>query len=115
MAGVAASGDGAKAASVQAFRPAALAVVAAMLATSCSSTGFLEGGDWYGLPPEHPDAAPDAGKVCRDSSECSEWCQAPPGSAEGDSVVGTCFGGRDHRFICWQDVKDGIADLAWCE
>ena len=75
----------------------------------------MDGGAWYGLPPSNKKAAPDADKTCADSSECTEWCQAPPGTRKGATVTGKCYGGRDHEMICFQAVTEGIAEYAICE
>ena len=92
-----------------------LIVSLVVILCSCASSDFMEGGEWFGLPPGHPKANTDAWKSCSDSSQCKEWCQAEMGSEQGKPAQGKCYGGRDHQMICFQSVVKGIASGELCE
>ncbi|GGA82731.1 hypothetical protein GCM10011521_21260 [Arenimonas soli] len=57
----------------------------------------------------------DGGEMCRDSSDCEGWCEAPWGS-EPDSVVdGACSAEGSWQTIgCFNHVSDGKATGEWC-
>jgi hypothetical protein len=55
----------------------------------------------------------DAGKSCRDSSECEGRCDAPEPATRGQAVTGTCSA-RVGRAGCANVVKNGIASGRIC-
>ena len=90
-------------------------ILSFLFLVSCVGSDLMEGGSWFGLNPSHPEAASDAWQPCSDSSQCSEWCQAPEGAMAGAAVKGKCYGGRDHKYICGQAVSNGVAGGTICE
>jgi hypothetical protein len=57
---------------------------------------------------------PDAGKACKDSSECTARCLLVNSNVPaGAQVTGTCQQ-NSLRFGCYAVVKDGIAGPAIC-
>ncbi len=57
---------------------------------------------------------PDAGKACKDSSECTARCLlVNSNEPAGAQVTGTCQQ-NSLRFGCYAVVKDGIAGPAIC-
>ena len=52
---------------------------------------------------------PDAGKVCRDSSECLGDCRTTDAEAIGNPGTGTCQQ-VDVPFGCYAQVRNGVVD-----
>ncbi|NJL44146.1 MAG: hypothetical protein HC945_02415, partial [Nitrosarchaeum sp.] len=77
-----------------------------------------DGGLWgehYPTPDDKPwciEATDDGGEPCTDSSQCESWCQAPPGSKQGDPVNGTCY--PYNEADCTQGVRNGTAQGRGC-
>lgn len=55
----------------------------------------------------------DAGKPCRDKSDCEGKCLATDDAMPGDEVVGACQA-NDSPFGCYAEVVDGKIEGAIC-
>ncbi|MFC4728360.1 hypothetical protein [Coralloluteibacterium thermophilus] len=105
-------------------------LVAALLAAGCAPapTGYrpapdneaaclADGGTWarHGRLGVASCARPthDAGRTCRDGSECASACLAPEGVEPGTATTGTCHV-SDRLFGCHTRVTDGHAAPTIC-
>ena len=52
--------------------------------------------------------ASDAGKRCRDSSECSTYCVALEGSKTGDHTAGVCYYSATYFFGTYAVIDHGV-------
>lgn len=59
--------------------------------------------------------APDAGKSCTDSSQCSHHCNAAPGTspAPGTATSGQCQADNNYKG-CHIEIRKGIAQPRYC-
>ncbi|MBS7458042.1 hypothetical protein [Coralloluteibacterium stylophorae] len=55
----------------------------------------------------------DAGRMCRDGSDCETACIAPEGVEDGTPTAGTCHA-SDKLFGCHTRVTDGVAGPSLC-
>lgn len=75
------------------------------------------GGEWKKVgiqpAPECTFKSKDAGKQCRDNSECDGECLAPEGSQQGEKVSGIC---SDYNFHlgCFRMVDNGTVSKTIC-
>ena len=75
--------------------------------------GRIKGVGMLGLPACVVPYA-DAGKACRDKSDCQGRCIVVEAHAvEGTPVAGTCQP-DDHLFGCWAEVVDGRVHGGMC-
>src|SRR5947208_3148384 len=56
----------------------------------------------------------DAGRDCRDSSECLSACVAPEKAHSGQRVVGKCYGSFLTLGTCLARVSGGVAQVPHC-
>lgn len=57
---------------------------------------------------------PDAGRACRDHSECAGLCIAPAGVEAGSPTEGVCHNTYNLGFTCLAGVSNGVAETALC-
>ena len=83
-------------------------------AEQCASLG----GTWLraGMRGEEMCDVPtkDAGKSCKDSSECLSACVAPKGAEPGQRIRGKCYGSFLKLGTCLTRVSEGIAQPPHC-
>jgi len=56
----------------------------------------------------------DAGRACKDSSECLSACVAPEKAQSGQRVVGKCYGSFLTLGTCLARVSGGVAQAPRC-
>lgn len=56
----------------------------------------------------------DAGKPCKDRSECEGYCKAPEGLAEGSAATGSCSRDSADHFGCNAAVEGGFVGITLC-
>lgn len=56
----------------------------------------------------------DAGKPCRDTSDCQSFCVAPAGAPAGKRVTGSCSGSYETLGSCISRVCLGRAEIGVC-
>jgi hypothetical protein len=58
--------------------------------------------------------APDAGKACKDSSDCAAACVAPDAAVVGSTADGRCYARMLLLGTCLKHVSKGVVEPALC-
>jgi hypothetical protein len=57
---------------------------------------------------------PDAGKACKDGSECEGLCKAAPDAVIGAEATGTCQKDTHDIYGCYDEIKAGVVVGGMC-